>query len=51
MSALTCIRYAVDYDVACLTLARPPLNILTIEMMQEIAVVLDDAIERTNLKV
>ncbi len=51
MSALTSIRYAVDYDVARLTLARPPLNILTIEMMQEIGVVLDDALERASLKV
>ena len=51
MSGLTSIRYAVDYDVARLTLARPPLNILTIEMMQEICVVLDDVIERANLKI
>jgi cyclohexa-1,5-dienecarbonyl-CoA hydratase len=50
MSGLTSIRYAVDYDVARLTLARPPLNILTIEMMQEICGVLDDVIERTSLK-
>jgi cyclohexa-1,5-dienecarbonyl-CoA hydratase len=51
MSALRFIRYAVDYDVARLTLARPPLNILTIEMMQEIGVALEDAVERTNLRV
>jgi cyclohexa-1,5-dienecarbonyl-CoA hydratase len=51
MSTLTSIRYAVDYDVARLTLARPPLNILTIDMMQEIGVVLDDAVERASLKV
>lgn len=51
MSAPTTIRYAVDYDVARLTLARPPLNILTIEMMQEIAVAIDDAIARASLKV
>lgn len=51
MSTPAFIRYRVDYDVARLTLARPPLNILTIEMMQEIAAVLDDAIERTSLKV
>ena len=51
MSGLTSIRYAVDYDVARLTLARPPLNILTIDMMQEITGVLDDVIERASLKI
>lgn len=51
MSAPASIRYAVDYDVARLTLTRPPLNILTIDMMQEIGAVLDDAIERVSLKV
>jgi cyclohexa-1,5-dienecarbonyl-CoA hydratase len=51
MTAPASIRYAVDYDVARLTLARPPLNILTIDMMQEIGTVLDDALERASLKV
>lgn len=45
------IRYAADYDVARLTLARPPLNILTIEMMQEIASALALAADQTSLKV
>jgi cyclohexa-1,5-dienecarbonyl-CoA hydratase len=44
------VRYAVDYDVARLTLARPPLNILTTEMMLEIAAALADAEARPSLK-
>jgi cyclohexa-1,5-dienecarbonyl-CoA hydratase len=51
MSAFRFIRYAADYDVARLTLVRPPLNILTTEMMQEIGAALDDAGQRANLKV
>lgn len=51
MSDFQWIRYAVDYDVARLTLARPPLNILTIDMMQEINAALADAAERPSLKV
>jgi cyclohexa-1,5-dienecarbonyl-CoA hydratase len=45
------IRYAADYDVARITLARPPLNILTIEMMQEIGAALGLAAEQSSLKV
>lgn len=45
------IRFAIDYDVARLALARPPLNILTIEMMQEINAALARAAEHPSLKV
>ncbi|HEY7519933.1 MAG TPA: enoyl-CoA hydratase/isomerase family protein [Methylomirabilota bacterium] len=52
MTAFKWIRYAADYDVARITLARPPLNVLTIGMMQEIGAALDDALERAaTLKV
>ena len=51
MTAFTCIGYAADYDVARITLARPPLNILTIEMMHEIDAALGLAAEQSNLKV
>ncbi|OGK99668.1 MAG: hypothetical protein A3E31_16995 [Candidatus Rokubacteria bacterium RIFCSPHIGHO2_12_FULL_73_22] len=42
MSAFTLIRYVEQYDVARLTLARPPLNIMTIDMMHEV----NEALER-----
>lgn len=51
VSDLQFVRYAVEYDVARLTLARPPLNILTTEMIREIVAVLDAAERRTSLKV
>jgi cyclohexa-1,5-dienecarbonyl-CoA hydratase len=44
------IRYLEDYDVARLVLARPPLNIMTVEMMREMAVALDRAASRPRLK-
>lgn len=51
MSAFNWIRYAADYDVARITLARPPLNILTIAMMQEVNAALALAAEQSSLKV
>jgi cyclohexa-1,5-dienecarbonyl-CoA hydratase len=51
MTTFKWIRYAADYDVARITLARPPLNILTIPMMQEIAAALALAADRPSLKV
>jgi cyclohexa-1,5-dienecarbonyl-CoA hydratase len=51
VTALEHVRYTVDYDVARLTLARPPLNIMTTVMMQEIATALADAEQRPSLKV
>lgn len=51
MTAFKWIRYAADYDVARITLVRPPLNILTIPMMQEIAAALALAADQTSLKV
>jgi cyclohexa-1,5-dienecarbonyl-CoA hydratase len=51
MSSYRWIRWAIDYDVARLTLARPPLNVLSIEMMQEIAAALESAAEHASLKV
>jgi cyclohexa-1,5-dienecarbonyl-CoA hydratase len=51
MTVFNWIRYAADYDVARLTLARPPLNILTIEMMQEVNAALALVAEQSSLKV
>ena len=51
MSGFSAIRYEADYDVARLTLRRPPLNILTTAMMQEIAAALALAAGQTSLKV
>jgi cyclohexa-1,5-dienecarbonyl-CoA hydratase len=44
------IDYTESYDVARLTLTRPPLNIMTIEMMREICEALDVAAGTTVLK-
>lgn len=44
------IRYADEGDVARITLARPPLNILTIEMMTELAAALELAAEGPKRK-
>lgn len=44
------IRYVETYDVARLTLARPPLNIMTIEMMQEMNAALGRAAANPVLK-
>ena len=51
MSDFTFIRYREQYDVARLTLARPPLNILTIDMMAEINRALQRAALNPSLKV
>lgn len=45
------IRFRQEYDVARLTLARPPLNILTIDMMQEINGALARVADNAALKV
>jgi cyclohexa-1,5-dienecarbonyl-CoA hydratase len=50
MTELRCIRYLEDYDVARLVLARPPLNIMTIDMMREMAAALDRVASRPGLK-
>jgi cyclohexa-1,5-dienecarbonyl-CoA hydratase len=51
MTTFRWVKYAVDYDVAHITLARPPLNILTIPMMAELSAALGLAAERSSLKV
>jgi cyclohexa-1,5-dienecarbonyl-CoA hydratase len=45
------IRYSEEGDVAWITLARPPLNILGIEMMEEVSAAVDAAARRPRLKV
>ena len=51
MSDFTLIRFQEQYDVARLSLARPPLNIMTIEMMGEINRALARAAMNPSLKV
>lgn len=51
MSDFTLIRFVAQYDVARLTLARPPLNILTIAMMGELVQALERAAANPSLKV
>ena len=43
------IKFAIEDRVARITLARPPLNILNIEMMQEIGQALDDLVSHREL--
>ena len=50
MSGFRFIRYLADYDVARLVLSRPPLNVMTVEMMREMAAALDEAAGRPGLK-
>jgi len=50
MSGFRLIRFQEQYDVARLTLARPPLNILTTDMMQEINAALARAAGNPSLK-
>jgi cyclohexa-1,5-dienecarbonyl-CoA hydratase len=50
MTGFRFVRYLEDYDVARLVLARPPLNIMTVEMMREMAAALDRAASRPELK-
>lgn len=50
MSAYTLIRYVVDGDVGRLTLASPPLNIMTLAMMQEINRALEAAVATPALR-
>lgn len=51
MSEFAFLRFREQYDVARLTLARPPLNVMTIEMMSEINAVLVRAAKNPSLKV
>lgn len=51
MSEFAFLRFREQYDVARLTLARPPLNVMTIEMMAEINAVLARAAKNPSLKV
>ena len=51
MSEFTFVRLREQYDVARLTLARPPLNILTIDMMVEVNAALARAAKNPALKV
>jgi cyclohexa-1,5-dienecarbonyl-CoA hydratase len=51
MSEYAFVRFREHYDVARLTLARPPLNIMTTEMMGEINAVLARAAKNPSLKV
>lgn len=51
MSEFVFVRFREQYDVARLTLARPPLNVMTIEMMAEINAVLARAVKNPSLKV
>jgi len=44
------VRYADDRDVVRISLARPPLNILTIEMLDELGAALELAAARPALK-
>jgi len=50
MSEFEFIRYAAEDDVARITLARPPLNILTIEMMTELSAALERAADGPRRK-
>jgi enoyl-CoA hydratase/carnithine racemase len=50
MTEFCFIRYLEDYDVARLVLARPPLNIMTVGMMREMAAALDRVASRPGLK-
>jgi cyclohexa-1,5-dienecarbonyl-CoA hydratase len=51
MSAVELVRYTEGYDVARLTLVRPPLNILTTGMMEAMGEALEQAARRPTLKV
>jgi cyclohexa-1,5-dienecarbonyl-CoA hydratase len=51
MTQFRLIRYLEDYDVARLVLARPPLNIMTVEMLREMTAALDRVASRPGLKV
>ncbi len=51
MSEFRFIKFREQYDVARLALARPPLNIMTLEMLSEINAALDRAATNPSLKV
>jgi cyclohexa-1,5-dienecarbonyl-CoA hydratase len=51
MSAAAHVRFDANPDVARITLDRPPLNILTIPMIEELNAALEDAARRPSLKV
>ncbi len=50
MNGRRLIRCDVDGDVARITLARPPLNIMTIAMMEELRAALQDVARRPTLR-
>lgn len=50
MTATQLVRFDLDGDVARLTLARPPLNILTIAMMETLNAALADIARRPTVK-
>jgi len=45
------VKISIDNSIARITLAREPLNILNIAMMEEINSILDSLKEQTDLKV
>jgi cyclohexa-1,5-dienecarbonyl-CoA hydratase len=47
---LTAISLDITQDIAWITLNRPPLNILTLEIIRELDSALNEVIEQTNLK-
>jgi cyclohexa-1,5-dienecarbonyl-CoA hydratase len=50
MNATPLIRHEDDRDVVRLTLARPPLNIMTIDMLEQLGLALEQAARRPALK-
>jgi cyclohexa-1,5-dienecarbonyl-CoA hydratase len=50
MTAPPLVRFAADEDVARITLARPPLNILTIPMIEQVNAALEEVGRRPALK-
>ena len=50
MSDFRFIRCVSDYDVTRLVMARPPLNVMTVEMMREMTAALEQAAGRPGLK-
>jgi cyclohexa-1,5-dienecarbonyl-CoA hydratase len=50
MPSSTAITLNIMHDVAWITLNRPPLNILTLDIIRELDSALNEAAEQTNLK-
>lgn len=51
MTADRLVRFEADGDVARITLARPPLNVLTTPMIEELNAALEETARHTTLKV